>query len=231
MTTMTASFRLAAAEAFVLANGNPRQCAYWKAAFGYGPVEVWLFEVEEQQSQEGQWGAGLADTAAALRWLAWLNLGEDVFEVLPRTLRYLEANQQADGSWGTVGDTVAIAAYLAFMAEAPELVERATAYVAAHQAELKTLQQQALGFALLRERSLYDALSAAVNGAELPSATLALIHEGCVQAGLPAGDALREAISRRLLPRQQADGSFAADDPAVDTVETTVFASRVLMSR
>lgn len=231
MTTMTAGFRLAAAEGFVLANGNPRQRAYWKAAFGYGPVEVWLFEVEEQQSQDGCWGAGLADTALALRWLAWLNLGEDVFEVLPRSLTYLAARQGADGSWGSVGDTAAIAAYLAFMAEAPAAVARAAAYVRANLAELKTLQQQALGFALLRERSLYDALLAAVNGAELPSATLALIHEGGVQAGLPAGDPLREAIARRLLPRQQADGSFVADDPAVDAVETTIFASRVLMSR
>ena len=249
------TFKLAAAEAFVLAHGRPRQRAYWKAAFGWGPVEVWLFEVEEHQGPRGGWGAGqdprdggrpdtIAGTAAALRWLAWLSFGEDIFEVMPRTFAFLEARQDKDGSWGDVADpaeraanTAAIGAYLAFLGELPECVERAARYVLAHPEAPLPMPVRALTLSLLRGRAAEVTarreleLLAAVESDGLCTGELAWIHEGAVQAGLGPTDPLRAAIAPRLLKRQQADGSFTADDPRWDAVDTTVFAARALVTR
>lgn len=240
------AFRLAAAEAFVLANGTPRQRAYWKAAFGWGPVEVWLFEVEQFQGPEGGWGNGLtpADggrpdtivgTAEALHWLGWLNLGEDVFEVLPRTLKFLEARQQPDGSWGDVGETVAIAATLAFMDELPDAVEAAARHVAPLPLATLPAARRALALALLRGRpgsevvadTLYQSLQQDLEGAG--TVTLAAIHEGLIQAGLPPADPLRAGVLDRLADRQLPDGSFQPD--GADPVDATFFASRALVTR
>jgi hypothetical protein len=242
------TFRLAAAETYVLSHGTPRQRAIWKAAFGYGPVEVWLFEVEHHQGPRGGWGNGMdprdegkpdtiPGTAAALRWLAWLNLGEDVFEVMPRTLKFLEAYQAEDGSWGDATDTATIAAYLAFLGELPDQVERAVKFLLAHPEAPLPWAVRALTLSLLAERAPDVVerrkleLLAAVQADGLATVELAWIHEGAVQAGLPPTDPLRAAICARLLPRQQADGSFTADMPRWDAVDTTFFASRALVTR
>lgn len=242
------TFKLAAAEGFVLSHGTPRQRAIWKAAFGYGPVEVWLFEVEHHQGPRGGWGNGMdprdegkpdtiAGTAAALHWLAWLNLGEDVFEVMPRTLRYLEAYQAEDGSWGDATETATIASYLAFLGELPERVERATRYLLAHPEAPLPWVVRALTLSLFQGRAPELAerrkleLLAAVQADGLATVELAWIHEGAVQAGLPPSDLLRATICDRLLPLQQPDGSFPADMPRWDAVDTTFFAARALVTR
>lgn len=109
MTTLT-PFSLQAAEAFVLREGLPWQRAFWKVAFGYGPVEAMLFDLEPFHNADGGWGRGLdADyqgsvssigtTIAATRILTSVNLGEDLFEVWDRTLAFILAAQLPDGSW------------------------------------------------------------------------------------------------------------------------------------
>ncbi|MDB5101215.1 MAG: hypothetical protein JWM80_5636 [Cyanobacteria bacterium RYN_339] len=255
MNQATTSFQLAAAEAFVFAHGSPRQRAYWKAAFGWGPVEVWLFEVEHHQGPRGGWGAGMdprdggrpdtvPGTATALRWLAWLNLGEDIFEVMPRTLAFLAAYQAADGSWGDepndherAATTATIGAYLAFLGELPIETERAARFVLAHPEAPLPLPVRALTLSLLRGRAPEVVarreleLHAAVEANGLTTVELAWIHEGAVQAGLTPADPLRAAIAPRLLQRQQPDGHFPADDPRWDAVDTTFFAARALVTR
>jgi len=104
MTVETPPFSLQAAEAFVMREGDPRRKATWKAVFGWGPVEVLIFELEPHIDEAGRWsgfgpGGELGAAIASLRFLTALNLGEDIFEVGQRTAARLLALRAADGSW------------------------------------------------------------------------------------------------------------------------------------
>lgn len=109
--TVATTFSMQAAEAFVLGSGEPRQRATWKAAFGCGPVEVLVFELEPYLDAAGVWSGlvageppgGLASTVAALHVIAGVNLGEDIFEVGQRTFHQLVAARAVDGSWDAPG--------------------------------------------------------------------------------------------------------------------------------
>lgn len=105
------TFSLGVAESFVQAHGAATDLAVWKAGFGWGPVEVLVFELEPHLDAAGVWAdlvpdeapGGLASTVAALRLLATVNLGEDIFEVGTRTLNQLQRRRSADGSWDAPG--------------------------------------------------------------------------------------------------------------------------------
>lgn len=104
MSVQTPHFSLQAAEDFVMREGDPRRKATWKAVFGWGPVEVLIFELEPLIDEAGCWsGLGqageLGSAIASLRFLTALNLGEDIFEVGQRSAARLLAVRAADGSW------------------------------------------------------------------------------------------------------------------------------------
>lgn len=111
MTALAESFSLQAAETWVYAQGTPVERAAWKAGFGCGPVEVLVFELEAYVNESGVWSGlaadespgGLASTLAALRLLATVNLGEDIFELGARTLAQLQRRRFDDGSWDAPG--------------------------------------------------------------------------------------------------------------------------------
>lgn len=111
MTAATTAFSMQAAEDFVLVHGDARRRATWKAAFGCGPVEVLVFELEPHVDPAGNWSGfaegepadGLASTVAALHVMAMVNLGEDIFEVGQRTYDRIVARRSADGSWDAPG--------------------------------------------------------------------------------------------------------------------------------
>lgn len=109
--TLTRQFSLREAEQFVLIHGTPVDRASWKAGFGCGPVEVLVFELEPYVNEAGVWNGlvpdesagGLASTLCALRLLATVNLGEDIFELGARTLSQLQRRRFDDGSWDAPG--------------------------------------------------------------------------------------------------------------------------------
>jgi hypothetical protein len=121
--------------------------------------------------------------------------------------------------------------------ELPEQTARATAFVLDHPEAPLPWPVRALSLSLLRGRAPELVarreleLLAAVEADGLTTMELAWIHEGAVQAGLGPAAPLRAAIAPRLLARQQPDGSFLADDPRWDAVDTTFFAARALVTR
>lgn len=138
-------FNLAAAEAFVKAQGSPMQRAWWGAAFGHGPVEVLLFELMPFQQENGAWGgavgpgcpaespASKAATLFVLRLISGLNLSEDVFEIGPRTLEALAQARVDQGRFAWPDGHLEGAELLSFAAHLDRMGAEGEAYEAAMQ--------------------------------------------------------------------------------------------------
>lgn len=267
MTAPTTTFSMRAAEAFVLLVGDPRRKATWKAAFGCGPVEVLVFELEPHVDAQGAWSGlvegepagGLASTVAALRVLASVNLGEDIFEVGQRTFDRLVAARAADGSWDAPGPwagqgdelhrrawyTAAIGMLAPQLtgntepAAARELGDRAATWLEGSWPQVvdagPALWWAAVGCCQQAAPAVADdAASRLLAWIETPRppSDLAWIHEACRLAGRPTADPLRQRAWTLLAEGQGADGGWAGGSDAgwpADRVDATIHAMRALV--
>lgn len=227
------AFSLRQAEAYVLSHGEAWQRACWKAVFGYGPVEGLLFELMTQLSDQGDWTLSpevtgpqgpLGPALFALRLLAPLNLGEDVFQVWERTVRHLRGMQAPDGSWGQDHQVYWTAAIGGYLRDA-----RAREYVRLHAREEG--DDRPTQWALLAlDGVCHERLLAAVVGEALDPCDLVRIHESAVQAGLGPEDPLRRAVRARLGGLQEVDGSWKTTYGEAQRVSATLFAARALVA-
>lgn len=266
------SFNLRAAEAFVRAEGSTMQRAWWGAAFGHGPVEVLLFELMPFQQDAGDWGgpvgpgcdpqlpASKVATMFVLRLLSGLALGEDVFEIGPRSLQALAARRDGSGrfAWpdGTLegAELLAFAAYLDRMGAEGEALEAALAQAIATAQAHEGQDWWALGWGpLALGRHPEFAPWAERIEAEMPTAFagsghpldhpawasqahlgqvggLASWHEALVQRGRPSNDPLRAHLVQGLIDRQGPSGELVS--PRGDAqVWATAFGARAILAR
>lgn len=263
----TTTFSMQAAEAFVFRHGDPRRRATWKAAFGCGPVEVLVFELEAHLDAQGAWSGlvadepagGLASTVAALRVLAGVNLGEDIFEVGRRTFDRLVALRAADGSWDApgpwpgAGDDAHRRAWhtAAIGMLAPQLTgstdpgasralgDEAAGWLADAWPRVSdagpALWWAALGCCTARASTVrHDAAARLSTWLVTPRAPsdLAWIHEASRLAGLPSAHPLRRRAWALLAAGQEPDGGWAAGSDAgwpSDRVDATIQAMRAVV--
>ncbi len=263
----TTTFSMRAAEAFVLGHGDPRRRATWKAAFGCGPVEVLVFELEPYLDAQGVWSAlaadepagGLASAVVALRVLAGVNLGEDIFEVGQRTFDHLVAIRSPDGSWDAPGpwpgvgdDTARRAWYTAAIGmllpqltgssnpdAARTLGDDAARWLADAWPQVAAagpaLWWAALGCcATAAPTVVHDATARLLGWLETPRAPsdLTWIHDAAHLAGLPSTHPLRQRAWTLLAGGQAPDGGWAAGSDAgwpADRVDATIQAMRAVV--
>lgn len=264
-------FQLRKAEAFVQAHSDLMRRAWWAAAFGHGPVEVLLFELMPFQQEDGAWGgpvgpgcpAALPASKAAslfvLRLLSGLALGEDVFEMGPRTLQALAACRDEQGRFAWRDGHLEGAELLAFAAHLDRMGAEGEALDAALAQALATVHLHegeawwslgwgplALGrrpeFAPWAQRIL-KGLPSSFQGsgfeAEHPAwrpephfgltGTLASWQEALVQLGLPNHDPLRAHLTQALVNQQGPSGSLAPEG-SPEAAWATAFGARAILA-
>jgi|GEM_PF-5633921 len=250
-------FSLRAAETFVFANGTPWQQAFWRASFGWGPVEVFLFELEPFFRDNGAWEPAFAQSncpleaaCLGLMLLGNLNLGEDVFDIGPRAFGWIASQQGTDGLWCSHDNpgqsrrhTVALANALKHNGEHEEAVAKSVAALASD--NTATFTEDPITAAhwmalthnhrdphvLTGHQAAYDHLTQQIQTPSITPQDAYHAHMMAKRCHLATHDPIRDSAWKSLLGAQTADGGWHDSRGTFFRVLTTLFAARSVVSR